>query len=143
MAKPRFLRRHYPHQVQGVRSTFRADHLSQAAPPHSILGQNKTHPSEVNKVDICRAPVSGAGFGLSQKRPTRAGDTPAAPEISGNDDGGFERRGRRRSRGRCRRRKSRFADELDQACIHFLNNAFRTINTFNGQRYALLPIISD
>jgi hypothetical protein len=31
---PRFLRRHYPHQVQGVRSTFVVDHLSQAAPPH-------------------------------------------------------------------------------------------------------------
>ena len=50
MAKPRFLRRHYPHQVQGVRSTFCADHLSQAAPPH-FLGQNKTETSEVNKVD--------------------------------------------------------------------------------------------
>ncbi len=47
MAKPRFLRRHYPHQVQGVRPTFRADHLSQAAPPHSILGQNKTRPKDV------------------------------------------------------------------------------------------------
>ncbi len=82
MARPRFLRRHYPHQVQGVRSTFRADHLSQAAPPHSILGQNKTHRSEVNKVNICRASVSGAGFGVSQKRPARAGETPAATEIS-------------------------------------------------------------
>ena len=42
---PRFLRRHYPHQVQGVRSAF-ADHLSQAAPPHWI--ENKTTGSEVN-----------------------------------------------------------------------------------------------
>jgi hypothetical protein len=49
MAKPRFLRRHYPHQVQRVRPTFRADHLSQAAPPHSILLQDKTGPWEVNE----------------------------------------------------------------------------------------------
>ena len=51
MAKPRFLRRHYPHQVQGVRSTFLVDHLSQAAPPHQFLGQIKTDKREVNKVD--------------------------------------------------------------------------------------------
>ena|SRR4030095_14759153 len=58
---PRFLRRHYPHQVQGVRSTFRADHLSQAAPPHSIVTQNTTHPGEVNKLNICGVAVSQNG----------------------------------------------------------------------------------
>jgi hypothetical protein len=47
MAKPRFLRRHYPHQVQGVRSTFVVDHLSQAAPPHLFLVQNKTRKKDV------------------------------------------------------------------------------------------------
>ena len=47
MAQPRFLRRHYPHQVQGVRSTFVVDHLSQAAPPHLFLVQNKTRQKDV------------------------------------------------------------------------------------------------
>ena len=47
MAQPRFLRRHYPHQVQGVRSTFVVDHLSQAAPPHLFLVQNKTGKKDV------------------------------------------------------------------------------------------------
>jgi hypothetical protein len=49
MAKPRFLRRHYPHQVQGVRPTFCADHLSQAAPPHFVFVQDKTGAWEVNE----------------------------------------------------------------------------------------------
>ena len=39
-----------------------ADHLSQAAPPHLFLGQDKTHLSEVNKLEIvgrlCRTPAS-------------------------------------------------------------------------------------
>jgi hypothetical protein len=39
-----------------------ADHLSQAAPPHLFLGQDKTHLSEVNKLEVvarlCQTPVS-------------------------------------------------------------------------------------
>jgi hypothetical protein len=47
MAKPRFLRRHYPHQVQGV---VQLDLSAIAAPPHFVLRQDKTHPSEVNRL---------------------------------------------------------------------------------------------
>jgi hypothetical protein len=58
---PRFLRRHYPHQVQGVRPTVIVGHLSQAAPPHFVC-QNKTGPGEVNYEDIverlCQTPLN-------------------------------------------------------------------------------------
>jgi len=46
MAQPRFLRRHYPHQVQGVRSTFVVDHLSHGGSPALHL-QNKTRKKDV------------------------------------------------------------------------------------------------
>ena len=42
---PRSLRRHYPHQVQGVRL---CDVSAKRLPRIFFLGQNKTHASEVN-----------------------------------------------------------------------------------------------
>ncbi len=42
---PRSLRRHYPHQVQGV---VQSDLSAVAAPPHFYLVQNRTRASEVN-----------------------------------------------------------------------------------------------
>jgi len=42
---PRSLRRHYPHQVQGV---VQLDLSAIAAPPHSSLVENKTPLCEVN-----------------------------------------------------------------------------------------------
>jgi hypothetical protein len=106
MAKPRFLRRHYPHQVQGVRSTFLVDHLSQAAPPHQFLGQIKTDKREVNKGDRaipCSMLVLRARAARhSRHRPIHLKIVDLAiavprysrelPIISlGNDDGRFER----------------------------------------------------
>lgn len=54
---PRSLRRHYPHQVQGV---VQLDLSAIAAPPHFFVDQNKTDTQQVNKACPCRAPVSGA-----------------------------------------------------------------------------------
>jgi hypothetical protein len=42
---PRSLRRHYPHQVQGV---VQLDLSAIAAPPHFYRVQNRTRASEVN-----------------------------------------------------------------------------------------------
>jgi hypothetical protein len=43
------LRRHYPHQVQGV---VQSDLSAIAAPPHFLVAQNKTDTSEVNDEQI-------------------------------------------------------------------------------------------
>ena len=46
---PRSLRRHYPHQVQGV---VQLDLSAIAAPPHFSLVENKTRLCEVNDQQI-------------------------------------------------------------------------------------------
>jgi hypothetical protein len=51
---PRSLRRHYPHQVQGV---VQLDLSAIAAPPHFYLVQNKTPLREVNDRQNCRPSV--------------------------------------------------------------------------------------
>src|SRR6266542_86620 len=83
MTKPRFLRRHYPHQVQGVVRFF-SDLSARRLPRTFFTGQNKTRLNEVNKARFCRASVSvSKAFGVhrnalqvtprvSRKRPTSA-----------------------------------------------------------------------
>jgi hypothetical protein len=64
---PHSLRRHYPHQVQGVRPTFAPIISAIAAPPHFFLVQNKTQMCEVNK------------------RTNRRSETAATARINGRD----------------------------------------------------------
>jgi len=62
MADPRSLRRHYPHQVQGVVPT--SGPLSHSAPPQYLF-QNKTRPAQVN------ASKNGGGVSIKRRIPKK------------------------------------------------------------------------
>src|SRR5215475_12779261 len=53
---PRSLRRHYPHQVQGV-SSITPDSQPLRLPRSLLLAQNRTRASEVNDEQNCRPSV--------------------------------------------------------------------------------------
>jgi hypothetical protein len=60
------LRRHYPHQVQGVSSTFSRTLLDSQPlrlPRTFFLAQNKTDTSEVNAADAGHFSMTGSAIG--------------------------------------------------------------------------------